>query len=547
MKRIFQVLVLFLLPLALLSCSDQGEQLSQSEPPDNAADSKAQHGGIYRVPLQNKPASLDPAYAQDSYAIYVVHQLFEGLVKYDQHLMVVPALASSWRAEDGGRVYRFSLKPGAKFHNGSPVTSDDVVYSLKRLLRVTPPSVLQPYLLKVEGAQAFKDGETEHVQGLYAEGPETVVIRLIEPHTPFLTSLGMNQAKIVPQSVVEAKGHDFGRQPVGSGPFSFARWTAEEGVTLKRFDAYHDSPPYLESVHFKIYPGAAIERILDDFKAGQLEEMPVYGKIANELKGMPDVKLLHRPSLSLLYYGIRMDRPPLNHPDLRKALSLAIDRRVLVAEVYNGMFEPAWGIFPPGMPGYTPSQKEHAVSVEQARALVRGVEQELGEIPPLEVISASTSAFAKAELEFISRSWAEIGIRLHKKYISDWNEFEAYLHSDELQLFRYVWVADMPDPDNFMTPLFESNAPANFMHCSDTALDALLAEARSVPDPVERDALYERIESKVVQLQPVIPLFNLSTDRAFQPSVRGVFLTPLGWQDVRLADVWLEKGVAKTH
>ncbi len=539
MKWVVRMVVCVVAVCLLQACSDQEETLVG----DNGVVSTGQgskQGGIYRIPLQNSPSTLDPAYVQDGYGVYVTQQIFEGLVAFDRQLMVVPALATSWRVEEQGRVYRFFLDPEARFHDDSPVRASDVVYSLERLVRVSPPSVLLPHLLKVVGAEDFREGRAEQVSGLIAEDDTTVVVRLVEPHTPFLTALGMYQAKIVPREVVSTLGGRFGQEPVGSGPFAFVEWVRNDLIRLRRFAGFTGTPALLDEVHYRIYPGGEVGTILEDFQAGMLEEMPVYGSIKEKLEGMPGLQLLHRPSLSLLFYGMRVDTPPLDHPGLRKALSLAVDRQALVQEVYSGMFEPAATVLPPGMPGYTPPGEPQQGRAEQARKLVSRIKEELGTLPPLEIVSATKSAFSQAELAFVRRSWEQAGVEVRERYITDWSEFEDYLRSDAVQIFRYVWTADMPDPDNFMTPLFASDSSINFMHFHDSGLDTALARARGLTDPVERAQMYARIESVVLEQHPVLPLFYLSADRAFQPWVRGAFLTPLGWQDLRLAGVWIE-------
>ena len=179
-------------------------------------------GGVYHAPLLNNPATLDPAYVQDQYGTAIVQQLFDGLVRFDPYLLVLPSLAETWRVEENGKSYRFTLRKNARFHNGDMVTAEDVVFSLSRLLRVDPSPAILPHLLKIDGAKAYRDRYVETVAGLQVIDEQVVVILLEEPHAPFLTALGMYQAKIVPQAEVLRSGDAFGKRPVGSGPFGLS-------------------------------------------------------------------------------------------------------------------------------------------------------------------------------------------------------------------------------------------------------------------------------------------------------------------------------------
>ncbi len=499
------------------------------------------HGGIYQTPLMNNPSTLDPAYVQDQYGVAVVQQLFDGLVRFDPYLMILPALAETWQVEEQGKVYRFVLRKNARFHNADPVTVQDVIFSISRLLRVNPAPAILPHLLKIKGAQDYRNQKKDQVEGLQIINDRVFLVRLEEPHAPFLTALGMYQAKIVPKAEVIRFGDRFGQNPVGSGPFRFISWKANKLIQLERFSGYYADPPFLKGIHYVIYPGGKIEDVLSDFKKGKLKEMPVYGKVREELSTEKELQWFHRPSLSLLFYGIRGDHPFLKNPELRMALSTAIDREELIRQVYNGQFEPARTILPPGMPGYHPQNQMVINDMSSARDhLKRAVGEKTESIPPLEIVSAIQSPFAKAELNFVRKQWAQLGIPVKIKFIPDWTQFEAYIRSDAVQIYRYVWFADLPDPDSFLYSLFASDSPVNFMHFQSKKVDQLLRSARSIIDPVKRAEVYREIEALVLKSSPLIPLFYLSIDRVYQPSVQGVRPSALGAHTMPLHRVWLK-------
>lgn len=530
------VLVLFFLLHPWELALGAGKQAQKDAP----SQEQPQAGGAFRIPLLNEPPTLDPALIEDTYALPVVQQIFDGLVKFSPELFVIPGLAQNWQIEDGGRLFRFFLRPNVRFHNGRPVTAEDVVFSLSRLLRAKPPPTILPNLLKIHGAQAYRDEKSERVAGLQATDDRTVVIRLDEPYTPFLAALGMYQAKIVPGEEVRDKGAAFGRNPVGSGPFRLASWEENRRIRLSKYSDHYAGAPFLDEIQFVIYSGGRIEDVLADFRQGKLEGMPVYWQFREKLMGLKNLHWVHRPSLSLLFYGINGDHPALRNPLLRKALAAATDRHRIITEVYKGQFDQAVTVLPPGMPGYQPQNRKWLYDLDLAKRLVREAFPAGEKIPSIELVSNSQSPLAQAELSLVQEAWGKLGIRLELKFIPDWSHFEEYLRSDALQIYRYSWVADMPDPDSFLQPLFGSSSRVNFMRYRNEEMDTLLAKMSRLVDPLERARLCQRMEEVVAESVPLIPLFYLSVDRVYQPYVRGIEVSALGEEATSFYRVWLK-------
>ncbi|MCF8093333.1 MAG: ABC transporter substrate-binding protein [Desulfotignum sp.] len=533
----------WLLLVFLAGCSDPEEKKTFVHAP--GAETPVR-GGIYRMPLWNNPATLDPARVKDQYGASVVRQMFDGLVKFDSYLAVLPALAQTWQVEEGGKLYKFELRENALFHNGDPVMASDVKFSISRLLRLDPaPSVL-PHLIKITGARQFRDREQDEVSGLEIVSPRVLQISLDSPHMPFLTALGMHEVSIVPEKEVLEKKAEFGTHPVGSGPFRFVNWQPDHSITLERFEAYYGGPAFLDGIHFKIYPGGQDPAVLADFQQKKIDEMAVYGDVREKLVDQKGLQWFHRPSLSLFFYGMNCRHPHLANPNFRKALSAAIDRTDFVNQIYKGQFDIARTILPPGMPGYSPANPLPDNDPDLARqyldqALAAGLDQ----VPDLEIVSAFKTSRVAAEMEMIQEFWADLGIQLQVRYITDWTEFEAYIRSDEVQLYRYAWFADMPDPDSILYPLFASDSPNNFMQYQNTAADELLKLARETVDPVTRANIYQKVESQVIFSLPLIPLFYMSVDRVYQPYVKSVAVSALGAHAMPLNRIWLDRAACR--
>ncbi len=523
----------------LPGCTNQEEKkMTQPAAPESISIS----GGIYRTPLRSSPATLDPAYVQDNYGEAIIHQLFDGLVRFDPYLSILPALAETWQVRENGKEYRFTLKENARFHNLDTVTSEDVVFSIKRLLRADPAPAVLPHLLKIVGAKEYREKLLENVPGLEIENNKIFMVRLHESHVPFLTALGMYQAAIVPKKEVIRLGNSFGKHPVGSGPFKFVSWDGEKLIRLKRFTDYYAGPAFLDEIHYKIYPGGQDPVVLADFQNNHLEEMAVYGDVKEKLRGTKGLQWFHRPSLSLFFYGMNLKHPNLVNPDLRKALSIAIDRIKFVNQVYKGQFEIAKTILPPGMPGYNPLNRMEDNNPDLAQQHLRqAFAKKVEDLPELEIVSAFKTPRVEQEMAMINEFWSGIGIKVRVRYITDWDRFEAYLRSDDVQIYRYAWSADMPDADSFLHSLFASESPTNFMKFKDEGVDRMLLAARGIVDPVERAKMYQKIEADIMASAPLIPLFYMSVNRVYQSYVKSVNVSALGAHTMPLNRIWLDK------
>ncbi|MEN6438851.1 MAG: ABC transporter substrate-binding protein [Syntrophobacter sp.] len=537
----FTICWIFLFLCVLSGCVDSRTREEEKSDPI------PREGGVYRIPLLNNPKSFDPIRAEDLYSTAVVYQLFDGLVKFSSDLLVIPSLAESWQIGENGLVYRFFLRKNAYFHNGTPITSRDVVFSLTRLIKADPaPSVL-PYMLKILGADEYRTGRTDTLAGVLAVDDHSVEIRLKEPCAPFLAALGMHHSRIVPRDEVIKRGESFASNPVGSGPFAFVSWENNRSVRLKRFPEYYLKSAFVDEVEYVIYPGGKFEDVFADFQAHKLHEMPAYdGKIRNQLLSVEGVKLLRRPAVNLQFYGMNCHDPALSHPALRRALSLALDRPSLVSRVYEDRFEIARSLIPPGITGYDPENLRVEDNLSKAR-------EELKKLPPgildngltLEVVSSIQSPVAIAEAEFIAECWKKIGVTLKPRFIPDWSEFEKYVQSPAMQIYRYVWYMDIPDPDNILQVLFGSDSKVNYIRYRNPDVDRALLDGRRMLNPAERAKIYQKIENIIVYDLPIIPLVHLNIDQAYQSNVNGIELNALGRHKTSLHQVWLSSSENK--
>ena len=527
-----------LVPLALtLSLIIGCQQEPTGEP--KKVKPEPRNGGVYRAALPWSPRTLDPAYSTDIYSITLIQQIFDGLVQFDKNLNVVPALATSWKVSPDGLVYTFNLRSDVSFHNGRQVTANDFVYSFTRILDPKEESSALGFFERVKGASAYRRGESNEVAGLRALDAHTLEITINEPFAAFLSVLAMFNSKVVPREEVERWSKDFGHHPVGAGPFVLESWDKERILLRANLD-YYEGRPHLDQVVYNIYTGAQNEKIFSDFLAGKIEEAAVFGANRERMSRTTEYQFFRKPTLSLLFYGMNCKSPPLQDKRVRQALNYAINKVQIIHEYVKDQFVPATTILPPGMPGYTPENAAYAYDPARAEALLA----EAGYGPSqkklsLTILSASDSKLAQQELALIAADLAGVGVELHFQYETNWPTFEATLSSGNFQLYRYSWIADIPDPDNFLNILFGSKSAYNFMRYTNPGVDSLLSEALVETDVLTRVKLYREAERIILGEAPIIPWLYLTFESVFQPYVKGLEISALGGPYIPLKKVWL--------
>jgi ABC-type transport system substrate-binding protein len=212
------------------------------------------------------------------------------------------------------------------------------------------------------------------------------------------------------------------------------------------------------------------------------------------------------------------------------------------------LYDIAHALLPPGMPGYQPVHPNSAATHGEIRLKEHpALRSKIERLTPIEIVSAIKTSRVDAEMEIVRRCWSQLGIELKTKYITDWAAFKAYLKSDDVQVFRYAWYADMPDPDSMLSPLFDSGSSFNYCRYHDPNVDQLLAKARRMVDPISRMDTYHLIQQRILDATPIIPLFYLSIDRVYQDGVRGVQLNPVAAELIPYHHVWLTKTAAMAN
>lgn len=525
---------LVLLAWILSSCSSQRESAESSPkaPPPR--------GGTFRM-AQDAPGSLDPALLDDVYEATVVNQIFEGLLRFDSHLNVIPCIADSWEISADGRIYTFHLKPGVLFHDGTEVKADDVAYSFSRIFRLPAEETVlaREALGHIAGSRDYAAGKAESIAGIQVLGHYDVRIELEHPYASFLAILASDPTHIVPRDYVERVGNErFAIEPIGSGPFRLARRSSDR-IVLVAHEKYHMDEARLDSLIFDLPADNARDFAADAFLRGELSAAIIpHGRLA-EFQAHPGTQIITRQELSLTFIGLNEAKPPFDDRRVRQAFACALDRDAILQRDRETRI-PTNGILPPGMPGYTPESKLLEYDPQRARMLLAEAGYPEGRgLPAIVFTTANQTEDARQLMEEVRNQMQAVGIRIETESLA-WLEFSNRLTSQDLQCFTVTWVADIPDPSSFLYPMGHHQGSANFASYSNSRVDSLLTLGQSTRTALERMEIYREAERLILRDAPIVPLFHPLSALALRQDVNGVTLTPMGIGNLPLKNVWLE-------
>jgi len=513
-----------------------------STPASGAVQTEARYGGKYNIPLSSEPESLDPAFITDIYSVTVANNIFDGLVEFDKDLNIMPAIAELWKISRDRRLYTFQLRKGIKFHNGREVTAEDFVYSFSRLLHPETHSPVASLFFNIQGARAFHEGTQSQISGLQALDRYTLKIELDQPFAPFLSILAMINAKVVPQEALDA---DFSRNPVGTGPFKFNSWDAGKEIVLTANDTYNLGRPYLDTLYFQIYPNIEWEKVFADFERGFLDQSIIpsnkYDLITAETQYQKRYNLVSKPTLNLVYIGMNCRQKPLDDVRVRKALTMAVDIKTIVANITKRGSIPAKGILPPGIAGYDPEFQGYGYNAVRARKLLAeaGYPGGVG-IPPLEIWTVSKAESVQKELLAYKDYMADIGIQIIPRIADSWKQFIKLINEKRVPLYYAAWYADYPDPDNFLFVLCHSESRTNRMGYQNSEIDHMLESARQEVDYMKRIETYREVQKRVIKDAPLIAQHVNSFNFLFQPWVKGIEVSYLGAAYIPFRKIWID-------
>jgi len=492
------------------------------------------------------PDSLDPQKARGFEAQSILRDLCEGLTTLDRDAAAAPGVARAWSVSRDGLTYRFALRSEARWSNGDRVTAVDFVVALRRLVDPATGSGYAQYVDVIANAGDIVAGrKPPDTLGVEAADEATVIITLANP-APYLPTLLSHPSTCpVHRPTLAAHPDGFARPGlmVSNGAFVLAEWVQGSHVLATRNRHYwNDTATRLDAVKYLLIPDENAE--LARYRGGDLEVTFVVPRGQFDwIKANLADQLHVAPQLTTYYYGFNLRRAPFrDRPQLRRALSLVIDREKLAQLVLRVGELPAYGWVPPGVSGYRSQSFDYrerpmAARIAEAQRLYR----EAGYSPekPLAFELRYNTGEVHTKLALaIAAMWKEtLGVEARLTQV----EFKSLLQDidrGDVQLFRSSWAGDYNDAYSFLQVL-KSDFGVNLPHYSNPTYDALLHSAALQQDALARSALFEEAERAMLEDHPLLPIYFYVNKHLVKPEV-------LGWYD-NVMNVVYSKDLALRH
>ncbi|MDW0110824.1 ABC transporter substrate-binding protein [Sporosarcina aquimarina] len=450
--------------------------------------------------------SLDPSRVTEGETFKVTVNLFETLVNFgEEDTTIQPGLAKEWEPSEDGLTYTFKLEEGVKFHDGTDFNADAVVANFERW--ASGDAEMFPYYSSMFGG--FEGDEDAVIESVTAEDENTVVFKLKRPQAPFLKNLAMSMFAIASPEAY-AKGDDeFARNPVGTGPFKFVEWKANDSITIeKNADYWQEGLPKLDKVVFRAIPDNAAR--LNALTTGEIDLAdginPADGA---KIEGDSKLQLFERPSMNVGYLGLTVTRPPFDKKEVRQAMNYAIDKQTIIESFFEGRAESAKNPMPSSISGYNDDIEEYAYDPEKAKELLKeagledGFDMELWAMPvPRPYMPDGTKV-----AEVIQSNLADVGIKA--KIVSyEWATYLDKASKGEADAFMLGWTGDNGDADNFLYVLLDEDniGSNNYTYFKNEETHKLFLEAQTEVDEDKRNELYMKAQEILHEEAPWVPL-----------------------------------------
>jgi len=474
------------------------------------------------------PLTLDPAISSEMSSHTYVMQIFSGLVKFDSELKPVPDIAEKWEVSEDGTTYTFYLRQNAKFHDGKKVTSADIKYSLERACNPqTGSQTASIYLSDIVGVKDVLEGKTAQISGVQIIDDSTLTLKIDAPKAYFLSKLAYPTAFVVDKKNTES-GRNWWRNPNGTGPLKLSKWN-EGALILLSPNQYYYGQKATINVAFYILAGIPMSLYERD-KIDVVEVSKTYIDRATDEAG-PFYDQLHVfPEFSLQYIGFNTSKPPFDDPLVRQAFCYAVDKERIIKLTQKDMVAKASGIIPPGMPGYSKDTKGLDYNLEKARELL--AKSKYGSAANLPPITVTVPGWGGIDVEdylgAVILCWKQnLGANVSVRLLES-SAFHYNLREEADELYTLGWIADYPDPQNFLYTLFYSDTEYNYSHFSDKQLDTLLDQAAVEKNYEKRIKLYQQAEQLVVDAAPIMPLWFSKNYMLIKSNVHNFEIDPLG-------------------
>lgn len=486
--------------------------------------------------LGPEPDSLDPQRAASVEAQTVLRDLCEGLTTLDTSAGVSAGVAQEFAISPDGKTYTFHLREGARWSTGERVVAADFVAAFRRLADPKTGSKYQQFVAGISHAQdVFERKAGPDALGIQALDEKTLVIELSSPKHYFLQLLAHPSTCPVHRPTLNRYGAKYARAGilVSNGAFVLKEWVPGAYISLERNRYYwNDAATRLRGVEYFFVANANDE--LTRYRAGELHITSGVSRAQFDWVRKNLGRELHlSPQLGTYFYGFNLERSPFkDHTELRRALSLAIDREQLVNAILRAGEVPAYEWIPLGVSGYRRDHLRDVTSSDKAQRVqaARRLYAQAGysAANPLRVELRYNNGETHTQLAIaIASMWREaLGVEV-KLTAEEFASLLEDIGEGKVELFRSSWIADYTDAYSFLQ-FFESGSGVNLTRYHNPVYDNLLAHAQMEGEPERRAVLLARAEALINEDQPIIPIYYYVNKHLVKPSVRGWYESVLG-------------------
>ncbi|MHA6687566.1 ABC transporter substrate-binding protein [Mesorhizobium sp. A556] len=468
------------------------------------------------IDLVSEPSSLDPQKQWNPDSYYVYRNIFDNMLTRDDAGKIIPQIATEWKYASDTEIV-FTIRDGVKFHDGSPLTAEDVAFSVKRII---DPKFASPQL-----------GQFNKITSAEATGEHQVTIKTDGAYPVLLAQLV--KLSIVPKHVVEKVGDDaFNLAPVGSGPYKFDKWQRGVSVSLVRNDAYWGDKGTFASAEFRAVPDAATR--VADLESGAADlVVSMDSDQAAQLKGSSVAKALIALTERVAYVKLNPTLAPFNDVRVRQAVAYAIDKQGLVDGILGGFDKPADQMATPSHFGYIDGIKGSAYDPEKAKKLIA----EAG-VSGTHLAFATSPTFDQRIVQAVAQMLTDVGLPVDLQ-LTDMATYLKHVQSDpdkQPMISFGRWSCACQDVDGVLFPLLHSSSSWSSLRSPD--IDKLLETARNTLDEKARLDAYRQVSEFVASDVPLVPLYQAAAiygaanGLKWQPTANeSMFLNRMSWTD----------------
>ncbi len=503
------------LVLGLAACGGGSDDPGSDEP---AAEPTGQSGGEYIAEV-TEPSFLAPASnCYESECSAILDMVNDPLVSVDSESgeLIYDGLAETIEANDDQTVWTVTLKEGRTFQNGEPVDSESFARAWNYSQNPKNAQATAGFMSHIQGV-----GEGKEMSGFKVVDERTFEVTLNGPFSQFgqMMSYAPAFAPIAQECMDDLKACN--EQPIGTGPYMMdGPWQHDEAIKVTRWEDYAgDRVGQADAVTFQMFtdPTAAFR----DFQNGGLDVISLAPEVYLEAKGQYGDAIIEEPTATLTYLGFPLGQAPYDNQQLRQAISMSIDRQLIVDQVLNGLAYPSTDIVTPPIPGSRDDACDFCVyDPEQAKQLL----EESG-VDPNQTLQYYFNADAGHD------AWVEAAARQvqenlgfdYKLQSTEWAQYLELLDAQEFTgPFRLGWSLDYPSPENYIRPIVGTNGDSNYTGYSNKELDDLLVQGDQAPTLEEGFEFYQQAGDIALEEMPIIPMWSGGTAIAYSDEVGDV-------------------------